>query len=150
MRARLPKRDTPVRIETRYVTLPDPRVSAAWKSLLLPGWGQRFKGQTTKGRLLTISAAVLASATIATHILRRQAEQSYPDANEDNVVAKYDTFHRYHILRNNFALSLGVVWGVSVLDALLFRSEEKVAKVGTTPAVQAGAGRVVVSLAFSF
>lgn len=150
LRARLPKRDTPVRVETRYVTLPDPRVSAAWKSFVLPGWGQRFKGQNTKGKLFTISAATLLGATIATHVLRQQAEQNYLDASENEVAAKYDTFNRYHLLRNNFALGLGIVWGAGVFDALIVRIGEKVENAGIQPGVQASQEGMVVGVAISF
>ncbi|MDZ7360339.1 MAG: hypothetical protein ONB46_06385 [candidate division KSB1 bacterium] len=118
----------------RYVIVPDPRLEAAWRSLLLPGWGQRFKGQTSKGRLFSLATATLAAATITTHVLRERAEQKYLTAGEkEQIAARYDTFNRYHLLRNNLALALGTVWAAAVLDALIVRVEPKSEKVGVVP-----------------
>jgi hypothetical protein len=133
LRAKMPKNEAPVRVETRYVMLPDPRLEAAWKSLLLPGWGQRSKGQRSKGQIFTISAAVLAGAMITTHILRERAEEDYLAANEENVVSRYDTFNRYHQWRNSLALGLAVVWGAAVLDAIIVPASSPAGKLGTAP-----------------
>jgi hypothetical protein len=103
----------------RYLVIADPRLKAAWRSLLLPGWGQRFKGQKAKARIFSITAAVLAGTAMASHILRERAETKYLRAGENEVEARYATFNRYHVLRNNLALGLGVVWGAGVLDALV-------------------------------
>ncbi len=119
LRAKLPKAETPVRVETRYVIVPDPRIKAAGKSLLLPGWGQRAKGHRTRGLLFTSAAATLAAATLTTHFLRASAEDNYRKANSQNVAQRYDTFNRYHLLRNNFALGLGLLWSANALEALL-------------------------------
>jgi hypothetical protein len=134
----------------RYIVVADPRLAAAWRSLLLPGWGQRFKGQKMKGRLFTISAAVLAGATITSHVLRERAEKDYLHAGEDEVEARYDTFNRYHLLRNNLALALGVLWGAAALDALIVRVEPKAGKVGFTPRLQAVPENIRFTLAVSF
>ncbi len=119
LRAKLPKVEAPMRVETRYVVVPDPRIKAAGKSLVLPGWGQRAKGQRTRGLLFTSAAATLAAATLTSHFLRAAAEDDYRKASSENVMPRYDAFNRYHFLRNNLALSLGVLWSANVLEALL-------------------------------
>jgi hypothetical protein len=115
----------------RYLVIADPRLEATWRSLLLPGWGQRFKGQKTKGRIFSIATAVLAGVAMASHILRERAEKKYLNAGEE-VEARYETFNRYHLLRNNMAVGLGVVWGAAVLDALIVRAEPQSIRVGLT------------------
>lgn len=119
LRAKLPKIETPVRVETRYVIVPDPRLKAAGKSLVLPGWGQRAKGHRSRGLIFTTASATLAAATLTSHVLRASAEDQYRNAASENVKQRYDTFNRYHLLRNNLALSLGLVWSANVFDALL-------------------------------
>jgi len=119
LRAKLPKAETPVRVETRYVIIPDPRIKAAGKSLVLPGWGQRAKGHRTRGLIFTSATAALATATLATHFLRASAEDDYRKANAQNAGQRYDTFNRYHLLRNNLALGFGLMWSANVLEALL-------------------------------
>lgn len=119
LRAKLPKAETQVRVETRYVIVPDPRLKAAGKSLVLPGWGQRAKGRHTRGLIFTTASATLAAATLTSHVLRASAEDKYRNADSENVTQRYGTFNRRHLLRNNLALSLGLVWSVNVFDALL-------------------------------
>jgi tetratricopeptide (TPR) repeat protein len=135
---------------TRYIVVADPRIAATWRSLLLPGWGQRFKGQKNKGRIFSITVAALAGATLTGHLLRSHAEKEYLRASENDVVAKYDTFNRYHQLRNNLALSLGVVWSAAVLDAFIVRAEPASNKIGAVffPASMAGTARFAVQVSF--
>jgi len=121
IRNQMPPAEAPLPLETRYLMIPDQRVAAAWRSLVLPGWGQRFKGQKTRGRVFQISAATLAGATLAAHVLRERAEDRYLRAGATEVQARYHTLNRYHLLRNNLALGLAVVWGASSLDALILR-----------------------------
>jgi len=151
LRARIPKNPAPVRIETRYVILPDPRVNAAWKSLLLPGWEQRSKGQKSKGRVLTLSAAALAGTTVATHFLRQRAEEDYLAATDESVIKqRYETFNRYHPWRNSLALALGIVWGASVLDALIVPVRPVPPAMGMRPTGGISSQAVFLSLQISF
>jgi hypothetical protein len=134
----------------RYIVVPDPRLEAAWRSLLLPGWGQRFKGQKTKGRLFTISAAALAGATLASHILRKRAEAKYLQAmDEVEIKSRYDTLNRYHLLRNNLALALGAVWSAAALEALIVRVEPKATRVGIIPSLEKNSPPVYLALQIS-
>lgn len=130
IRSQMPTTETPVRVETRYVMVPDQRVAAAWRSLVLPGWGQRFKGQKIKGNIFLISAATLAGATAATQLLRAHAKEEYLKAEAGEVEARYRTFNRYHLLRNNLALGLGIVWGASALEALIVRATPQENRIG--------------------
>jgi len=151
LRARLPKIETPTRVETRYVMLPDPRLQAAWKSLVLPGWGQRSKGHNGKGRLFTISAATLAAATLTAHILRQRAEDDYLAATDEMIIAeRYGTFNRYHQWRNNLALALGVAWGAAILDALIVPARPSTPAVGLAPAADLNDPPFRISLQFHF
>ncbi|MGH7495152.1 MAG: DUF5683 domain-containing protein [bacterium] len=125
LRAKIPKPEAVVRVETRYVTVADPRVKAAWQSLVLPGWGQRSKGQKFRGGVFTAAAATFAAATLTTSVLRARAKNDYETADESTVVARYDTYNRYHQLRNSFALALGITWSAAVLDALIMPAQSR-------------------------
>lgn len=135
---------------TRYILIDDPRIAATWRSLLLPGWGQHFKGQKTKSRFFSIAAATLAGATLASHLLRNDAEQKYLRADANEVAARYDTFNRYHQLRNNLALALGAMWSAAVLDAFIVRVEPVSNKIGVVfpSAPLPGAAGFAVEISF--
>lgn len=150
LRAKLPKAENAVRVETRYVTLPDPRINAAGKSLLVPGWGQRAKGHRTRGWLFTSAAATLASATLTAHLLRASAEDDYLKADAQNVTQRYDTFNRYHLLRNNFALGLGLIWSANVLEALLSPAKPAPVSFGIAPPHPATPNEFMLALTFKF
>ncbi len=150
LRAKLPKVETPVRVETRYVVVPDPRIKAAGKSLALPGWGQRAKGQRTRGLLFTSAAATLTTATVVSHFLRSAAEDDYRNADSENVRARYDTFNRYHLLRNNLALSLGVLWSANVLDALLSPAAPAPVTLGVIPPHNSSANKFLLAVTVTF
>ncbi|MCG3156094.1 MAG: hypothetical protein DKINENOH_02706 [bacterium] len=150
IRSQMPQTEAPVRQETRYLMIPDQRVAAAWRSLVLPGWGQRFKGQKTRGQVFLISAATLAGATLTAHVLRERAEERYLRAGAAEVQARYHTLNHYHLLRNNLALGLGVVWGASCLDALILRvtPPEKSSAVHTRVQFAAEAAALTFSISF--
>lgn len=150
LRAQMPKSATPARAETRYVILPDPRLQAAWKSLLLPGWGQRAKGQPRRGAFFTITAATLTAATATAHILRQDAKEEYENAGEADAAELYDKYNRYHLWRNNLALALGVVWSAAVLDALWTPLPAVPARVGFALPARHAEAALSVSVSLSF
>lgn len=104
----------------RYVLVPDRRAEAALRSMVLPGWGQLYKGQRTKGRVLlgVWGGAVVSSVTA--HILRQEAYNDYKAAsNPADAAALYDPFNRWHKARNALVLGAAVVWAYGYLDALV-------------------------------
>ncbi len=108
------------RADVRYVLVQDPRPAAAMRSMILPGWGQLYKGEKTKGRVLLglWSAGVI--GTVAAHIARANAEDKYlAETDPNRIESRYDAFNRYHKLRNNLLIFSGGVWLFSYLDAIV-------------------------------
>jgi tetratricopeptide (TPR) repeat protein len=103
----------------RYVLVRDPRAEAALRSMMVPGWGQLYKGQRTKGRVL-LGAWGLAMAGGATaHVLRQQALDTYLDAGADEAEKRYATLNRWHKTRNALVMGAIGIWIYSYLDALI-------------------------------
>lgn len=104
----------------RYVVVPDPRPAAALRSMLVPGWGQLYKGDRRKGWVLLGVWAGTVAATGTAHLARARAEEAYLDERDPTRVdAQYRTFDRWHKTRNNLALAAAAVWVVSYVDALV-------------------------------
>jgi len=103
----------------RYVLVPDRRAEAALRSMVLPGWGQLYKGQRTKGRILVGLWGIAVAGTVTAHISRQQARDTYLAAGRDDVEERYDTFNQWHKRRNALVLSTAAVWAYSYLDALI-------------------------------
>jgi hypothetical protein len=105
---------------TRYVLVSDPRPAAALRSMLVPGWGQLYKGETTKGYVLMGlgSAMVLGAATA--QVLRARAEDDYLAEQDPALIEdRYEAFDRWHKARNGLLLGAAAVWAYAFVDALI-------------------------------
>ncbi len=104
----------------RYVLVPDHRSEAVLRSMVLPGWGQLYKGDRTKGIVLLGVWEFTAAGSLTAHVLRQQAQDTRLEARTlEEALNRYDTFNRRHKLRNALLLGAAGVWLVSYVDALL-------------------------------
>lgn len=111
--------------EVRYVRTRDPRPAATLRSLAVPGWGQLYKGERTKGWALVGVWGTLAGGTVAAHLLRADARQDYLDATTpDEIADRYDTYDAWHRARGALALGTLAVWTYATLDALVLGGPE--------------------------
>jgi len=136
----------------RYIVLQDRRPAAAVRSMILPGWGQMFKGQKRKGIVLTTAWSALVAGTVATHLLRQSARDDYlAETDRDKIESRFSTFNKYHKLRNNLFVAAVGVWLVSYVDALLSGGEQpqpQEKSLLVSPDVSTGARRLRLQLRF--
>jgi len=105
--------------QIRYMALRDQRIDAAWRSLVLPGWGQIYKGQRKRGYTFAAITGGLAVATATVFVMEKRAENDYLEEVDPNLVpSKYDTYNRFYVLRHNLLLATGIAWALNFLDAL--------------------------------
>jgi hypothetical protein len=115
--------------------VPKTRLRAAMRSLVVPGWGQRYADNKGKGALLTIGT--LATATVAgiMHLRYDSRRDDYDDFNatyqktrsveeREQMLAKLYALQKdaYNAERdrNVVAAVLAGIWAYNVLDAILF------------------------------
>lgn len=108
-------RDAP----SRYVLLRDPRPDAAMRSMIAPGWGQFYKGHTTKGWIVSALFGAAAAGAVGAHFKRKDAKDAYESAGADVVEDRYRTYNRWHKLRHGLVQGAAVVWWAGYVDALL-------------------------------
>lgn len=107
-------------IHYRYLVQPDPRPAATLRSLVLPGWGQLYKNDKTKGIVLVSATATVTLATAIFHFKQKDAHDAYLKAIDPKTIEqKYDRYNLFFKLRNNTALVYCGVWLCSFFDALL-------------------------------
>lgn len=107
-------------VNVRYIVLQDPRPAAAMRSIVVPGWGHFYKGESKKGILLTGLWAATAGGTLAAHLGRQQARDRYRAARDpDDIAARYKTYNSRNKLRNGLALAAAGVWVFSYFDVLV-------------------------------
>ena len=122
--------ETEKSIQYRYLVAPDPRPAATLRSIVLPGWGQLYKNDKTKGYVLISSTASVGVATVIFHILQKDYHNQYLKATDPKIIEqKYDKYNSFYKLRNNTALVAGGIWLYSFFDALLTEPKEKQLKV---------------------
>lgn len=143
---------TPPPGSIQYIQIEDRRAGAAMRSLLLPGWGQHYKGERRKGWILMGLWGLTASGTVMAHLLRRQAEDRYLKTTDPALFdRRFDTLNTWHKVRNNLALATLGVWAYSYVDALLFRAPFTPAQrrnLVVLPAPAPGYARVTLHLRF--
>jgi hypothetical protein len=96
------------------------RPAAAWRSALLPGWGQFYKSQKTKGIIL--GGAFWGSLTTAIIAASREedAKQNYVDAVEPaEITAAYSTYNNWYKIRRILTITTAALWIITVGDAAL-------------------------------
>ena len=98
----------------------DKKFEGAWRSLVLPGWGQFHKGHKRKAIAIFTLQAINVSGLVYTQFKMERAHDAYLEAKvESDMDAHYDRYNRFYKLRNYFALSTLMVWLYSHIDAAL-------------------------------
>ena len=134
----------PTKLSTFDVSLsPKTRFKAAARSLLIPGWGQMYTEQKSKGLLmLGLVAASGAAYLIAdddfdykydSYVRRREAYDSVAvHGTREDLAAAYEELVRAQDraydaenIRRATIVAGAVVWAVNVLDVLFFFPEER-------------------------
>jgi hypothetical protein len=143
------------------------RFKAASRSLLIPGWGQMYGGQKFKGVMfLLLTAGGVASYLIADADFDDKQDE-YDRLNDDYrnagtyaekerlypmlSAAKKDAYDAENLRRITIGATIGI-WGLSLLDALLFFPEERgsflVDQISIEPDLEQGGGKIVLSSRF--
>lgn len=117
-----------------YVVVRDSRPDAALRSVVLPGWGQRHRGATARGWVLTGTWAALLGGGVAAHLERgRQRDAYLGETDPDLVEARYRTYNAWHKTRGALLAGAGAVWAVAVIDALASGAPEAPARLAVGP-----------------
>jgi tetratricopeptide (TPR) repeat protein len=103
--------------------LPNDWFQPLWRSAILPGWGQGYNGQDTKGWILGTSYVVLWAATITTYEIGTQAENKYlslgANLSQSAYNSPYDTWSDMSEINHIAYIAVGVVWVYSLIDAIV-------------------------------
>jgi tetratricopeptide (TPR) repeat protein len=103
----------------RYIFVEDRRPGAAWRSALLPGWGQWYKGQKKKALWTGTAFGLSATFTVAAALLEKHYHQKYRDSKLPSAISKnYDTYNFWYKTRKVSLALLSTVWLTSFADAL--------------------------------
>ena len=104
----------------RYIMVEDKRLGASWRSAIVPGWGQIYKEQKTRGIIL----GTLFWSSMAAFVYSSSEESSAKDAygaaiDPIDITGKYDTYNTWFKRRRNFALLTSALWAITLGDAMV-------------------------------
>ncbi len=95
---------------------------ATWRSALLPGWGQMYKGDGNKGAVLMVSFLSCLSGMVVSAIVESRAHEKY---REDP--SKYSAYNFWHNMTMWMLVGTGGTWTFGVVDAALVRPSSRTA-----------------------
>ncbi len=110
------------------------KVRAAGRSLIIPGWGQIYRGHKKRG-LITLCATAVTGLFLAKAVgdynsaksaydLTRVSELNLESVSELSEIprpfeSRYETYRSKAGVANSAAIALGAVWGLAVLDNMV-------------------------------
>lgn len=104
---------------TKYVFLEDLRPGATLRSALLPGWGQIYKHQKTRGYIIGGAFIASLAATGVSLYLENHNHNKYLDSTTPSAIqANYATYNNWYKRRKAFTIATVSVWAIAILDAL--------------------------------
>jgi tetratricopeptide (TPR) repeat protein len=100
-------------------------VSPAWRSALLPGWGQFYNGESTKGLVIGGVALGLLGGVIGTYTIGSAAQKKYLDLPAEESPGKpsdfdtpFNTWDQMAKLNHMLYYAFGVAWSYGIIDAI--------------------------------
>ncbi|MBN2620408.1 hypothetical protein JXB22_04885 [candidate division WOR-3 bacterium] len=138
---------TPVRTTSTF--------GAVWRSCLLPGWGQKYKGDSSKGSKLMLAAGVTFGISAVSITLMSITHDAYLDVPPGNTGEMDDKYKMYKFWSNAAfisAVSFGVVYLYNIYDAAFKRAHVKYSlnDVRTGPDVSIGVDRINIGYKIKF
>jgi hypothetical protein len=105
--------------EIRYVMQEDIRPQAAWRSALLPGWGQLYKEQRVKGFCIVSGFMLNTVGLITAAIYENSAHDAYRNALQPaEIDSKYNEYEKWNNIRRILTGTEIVIWVYAFGDAL--------------------------------
>lgn len=101
----------------------------AWRSAILPGWGQYYNGEKGKGLLIGAVTLGLFAGEVATFVIGDQARQTYlglsdPKADYDSPYATWESMAN---LNHLFFWSMTAAYTYNVVDAIMNSGNKQLA-----------------------
>lgn len=104
---------------TKYIFMEDLRPGATFRSIILPGWGQAYKHQKTRGYIFGGAfVASLAATGVSLYFEKDNRDKYLESTTPSGIEENYQTYNDWFKRRKLFTVTTVVIWAVAVLDAL--------------------------------
>jgi hypothetical protein len=123
-----------VRIPKKVPETPPSAMEPVWRSAVAPGWGQFYKGHTTRGSLILVGEGLLIPTALITYLMSSNAASdaraSTTQANRDFFQDRSDRLYGASLLAGGAAVALYLY---NVIDAAASAPRNVYADAGVVP-----------------
>jgi hypothetical protein len=127
--------------------------SGAWRSAIVPGWGQLYKGKAAKGVTLLAAEALLVTGAVYSEMRRSDSFRKSQETTNLNIVKEYrNRADSWELYRNVAVGAAAGVYLINLLDAALAKGKVKYAAIPRSMHLHAATsnGVQVYGVAFYF
>jgi TolB-like protein len=107
-------------ISSELVMIKKYPITAAFRSMILPGWGQFYNDKPRKGSIILGSELLMAASTISSYILYKQSKDAYDRSTQRDVASdNYSEMEKYAQINWVSLGVMGGIWLYAIVDSYI-------------------------------
>ena len=107
-------------ISSELVMIKKYPITAAFRSMIFPGWGQFYNDKPRKGSIILGSELLMAASTISSYILYKQSKDAYDRSTQRDVASdNYSEMEKYAQINWVSLGVMGGIWLVAIYDSYI-------------------------------
>ena len=107
-------------ISSELVMIKKYPITAAFRSMILPGWGQFYNDKPRKGSIILGSELLMAASTISSYILYKQSKDAYDRSTQRDVASdNYSEMEKYAQINWVSLGVMGSIWLYAIIDSYI-------------------------------
>jgi len=105
-------------ISSELVMIKKYPITAAFRSIIFPGWGQFYNDKPRKGSIILGSELLMAASTISSYILYKQSKDAYDRSTQRDVASdNYSEMEKYAQINWVSLGVMGGIWLYAIVDS---------------------------------
>jgi hypothetical protein len=95
-------------------------ITAAFRSMIFPGWGQFYNDKPRKGSIILGSELLMAASTISSYVLYKQSKNAYDRSTQRDVASdNYSEMEKYAQINWVSLGVMGGIWLYAIVDSYI-------------------------------
>ncbi|MDP6396776.1 MAG: FlgO family outer membrane protein [Candidatus Marinimicrobia bacterium] len=107
-------------ISSELVMIKKYPITAAFRSMIFPGWGQFYNDKPRKGSIILGSELLMAASTISSYVLYKQSKDAYDRSTQRDVASdNYSEMEKYAQINWVSLGVMGGIWLYAIVDSYI-------------------------------
>jgi hypothetical protein len=125
--------------------------NSVYRSIILPGWGHLYTGESAKGIILASLGSVTLLSSIYFIIDSNQKEDDYKKSkNILDISHKYDKYNKSYKIKNYSLIAFSAVWLYTQIDLLFISHDKEIKNKQVIPEINTSGSTTNLSIKFVF